>query len=281
MLTSRESQRKIKGAEAEHAGRTFEKSLSIGHGVYAEHGLARIVKLPVPTAPGRGGRFRVLTRRQMYDYTGTFGANAGPMGDVGQFFGLTIGMEAKQNGDVKTSLAIKDDGMRGGGVAYHQMKALAEGWRDFGVISVIVWMNGDSRLVLMPDRVLHYWNLFQGRVRRSIPAKEFTPFTLERYTPKTMKSKFEMVEDWLHPVRIWLAHNGRPCPAQSQRKDYDMINYRADMEKKTVTAIDAGGSEHTIDMEVMDQAMINQAAMNCETVDEFERRLKSIGSANE
>ena len=271
----RRSDKILSGAKAQADGLGFENSLDLAHKAFRARGIAWIEHLPVPTVPA-GPVLRRLSRKQRYDYDGVLGPNAGPSYDLGRWFGLAIAMEAKATAEQKPSLPIvKEDGSSGG-LKIHQLDALAEAWRDFGVIAVLVWRNGDQRLVLLPPAVDRAHRTFHAGGRRSIPVAAFEPFDVVPYP------QHSIVEDWLYPVRGWLQSNGRPCPAQSRLKDYDMVNYRYDEGSKTVTIPVVGdGEDIVLENVTADQHMLNHLAIRATSPEDLRSRIESIGPANE
>lgn len=279
----------LAGVAAQADGQAFEHTLNLTHAAYRETGMASIDQMPVPTAPAAAtlSRYRVrvpykmlailriLKRRQGYDYWGTFGPNAGPSYDLGRWFGLSIAAEAKSTTKRQSALRLLDEKQGGGGMKMHQLNALADSWRDFGVISVIIWRNGSERYVLLPPAVLLARDRFRDGGRHSVPVAEFESFDAVRYP------RHPIVEDWLYTVRGWLESVGRPCPAMSTLKDYEMVNYKINEGDKTVTAFDGEGNEHLIEDVLMDFPMINSLAVKAENVDQFKTWLKDLAPANE
>jgi hypothetical protein len=276
----------LAGARAQADGQQFESTLDRTHAAYRDYGLARIDRMPVPTAPAgqlRGyrlprqlyGMLRVLTKRQGFDYYGTFGPNAGPRHEFGRWFGLSIAMEAKSTAEAHSSLRIIGKDGKGGGIRIHQLDALADSYLDFGVISVVVWRNGPDRLVLLPPAVALARDRFRAGGRKSVPVAEFTSFDVVPY------DRYPVVEDWLYTVRGWLESVERPCSGMSRLRDFPMINYRVNEAEKSVTAFDENGNETLIEGVMMDLQMINTLATQCSTVDEFQTKVKAIEPANE
>lgn len=273
----------LAGARAQADGQRFENMLDIAHATYRSYGIADIYQLPVPTAPAKTPPFRILSHRQRFDYVGVFGPNAGPRGNPGAWFGLAIAMEAKASAKRKPSLPIIDDrkrGARGAGIKYHQLDSLVRTWLDFGSVAALVWRNGQDRLVLLPPDLLTSLEDFLADRRKSIPADRFTAFDVVPYEARG-RGRDPVVEDWLYTLRCWLEQTGRPCPGQSRRKDFDMVNYRVNEVEKLITTFEVDGTERVVRPRIWDLAMINRLALSATDAEDFERRLMAMTTANE
>jgi hypothetical protein len=193
----------IAGSRGMALGAAFEDSLDQhAHEAYRHHGIADICKLPVPTR-SIGINRRVLTSRQRYDFEGRLGPMAGPTQAPSAYHGSAIVMESKATGSSKTSLAITKS-TKNTGISGHQLEALAIATCMWGAVGVVVWKNGDKRLVLTPDRVIKANAIYQQGGRKSIPADEFVAYDRAEYPG------YGKIEDWLYPVRCWIENNGLP-----------------------------------------------------------------------
>lgn len=193
----------------------FEQRLCLAHEVYERCRIASIQQVPVETGamprswlartgsltPIRARIARVFKRKAPYDFRGTLGPGAGPPDDPGRFTRISVVMEAKSNEKPKTSLAIVRDGLTGtgkkrtgSGLQEHQLKACAHESRHFGAIAAIVWLNGEQRGVLPPERVQAAWRRFWTRERLSIPWSQF----IEYEVPTDGHTAGH--EDWLWPL---------------------------------------------------------------------------------
>lgn len=264
----------ISGTKAARIGKDFERVLALTHTAYADHGLARIDKLPVPTVYAGSGYYRVVAR-QGYDYIGSFGPNSGPKAHPSMYLGLSIAMEAKANDKTKSSLAIVESTKTSGGVSVHQLAALSEGYTEWGMVSAIVWGNGDDLLVLPPDGVVRAMERFQGGERKSIPASDF--LSVDRVT----YPQHPIVVDWLFEIRCWLEVNGVPGPARSTRRQYDMIAYRLDVSRKVIRIRKDDEDERVVPTELLDRVILDQIARESRSVDEFIEKVQHVGTANE
>lgn len=256
------------GKTAERAGRVFEDALRHAHDVYEKLGIAVIKQLPVPTVPVGGG-YRRLSARQGYDFEGTLGPNAGTTKDPTCWHGLTIAMEAKRC-ERQASFPVLAPEKTGFGLKSHQLRALAKA-AEFGAITVVVWKNGDNRLVMLPDAVVSWWHQI-GTSGGRVPLAAFQSYDSYIYPD------YGPIEDWLYPVRVWLEKNGRPCP--HVRSAFKMIPYTIDRATRTVT-ISPGKDEVKASTKVVDQVMIDAVARESKTTQEFVEKLHALAPANE
>lgn len=257
------------GVQGERAGRAFEDHLQAAHQAYAAYGIAYVQRMPVPTAPRGGGQLRVLTARQGYDFVGTFGPNAGPEIDPGAYHGRAIAMEAKRSSGAMASLPIVPKDKQGFGIKEHQLKSLAVAYRDFGAVAVIVWRNGETGLFLPPDALLSAWERWEREEIKRIPRGEFLKYEFDVAFPR-----YARVEDWLYPVRCWLEERGAPSHALSPRKTYRMITYSINPIKKAVVVWNGTQVVREIPCEHPDRAMIERAARESETIDQFAKAVE-------
>lgn len=300
-MKSRAVKRHVAGVQGQESGQDFEQALSQSHEAYLAGGLAWIDQLPVPTVPVRGelaqsiaarlgaarlGGLRQLSRRQGYDFFGHFGPEAGPPTDPGAWHGLAIAMEAKRSTEQTTSLPIASPRMEKGHIAYGtglrdtQLDALVAAYMDFGVVSAVVWRNGNQGLVLLPDAIHAAWAAFHAGGRKSIPVSQFQPYDVVDY-PRTFN-----VHDWLFPVRCWLEKNGRPSPALSQRKTYHMLNFRIDYHAQQVVAKRQDGSEVSSGTQmsprlINERHLLEKLARECTDADAFIDKVNSFEAADE
>lgn len=272
--------RRFTGAAAQSRGAAFEDELERTHRVLKDHRLASIQQLPVPTRPapkrmktGEGGPpLRVLSARQGYDYTGSLGPTAGPVGALDKYAGLSIAMEAKSTATETTSLPIKQEGKDGAGIQSHQLRALVYETLDFGAFSALVWKNGDTRLVLMPGELVKAWMAFRTGRRSSIPVAMFRRYDLALYPG------CGVVEDWLFPARQWLDEFGWPREAWRTM----MLRYCFDAKNHVITVIQPGCDPVEIkDVPPIRDADLRLIASESKTVAEFREKLSRVGSANE
>jgi len=275
----------FRGAANADSGAKYETRLSRAHEVYAKSGLASIRRLPVPTAPipgkyihiidramgpGRAHTLRSLVSRQGYDYMGVFGPNAGPDFQLDRYHGRAIAMEAKRTSEKSTSLPIIADDKKGSGLQFHQLDALATDYRDFGVVSVLCWQNGDQGMVLLPDKILETHTRFMSGGRKSIPVAEFVPYDVVTYP------SHGDIEDWLYPVRLWLESNDAPSSSLSSSKVFKMIMYTFNAAARVITV---GGK--VVENISATRDALDAIAKTSADADEFIRRAKTLGSANE
>lgn len=211
-------QKSNNGRAAQAGGRAFEQDLEYTHDYYRKVGKADIIKLPVPTSPmprnwlrnpkERGPIARILSARQRADYMGTvnylrmntISAGKGP---IAKIVPTPIAMEAKANRTKRiASLRILKDDEKGHGLKIHQLESLVEGWRTFGTLGVVVWLNGpELRGVLMPDVLERVHYLFTLGREHLIPWSHATPYSTIR------PERSDFIEDWLTPVVEWAGHN--------------------------------------------------------------------------
>lgn len=153
------------GREAQKLGRLFEAALQTTHEAWKIQGRAEIDRMPVDHGPapktvkdvsGRlpQGILRVLRERQGFDYQGVVAG------------GRSIAIEAKASSKGKPSLEIGNRGIKP-----HQLERLAVGWARFGRIPAIVWLNGDQRLILMPEAIVEAFELYRSNTRKSVPIR--------------------------------------------------------------------------------------------------------------
>ncbi len=265
----------IGGAKASRIGKDFEDALDITNRAYEAHGHVWMRKLPVPTVY-IGNGLRRLSAKQGWDYYGLFGPNAGPKGNEGMYYGLAIAMEAKATEKSKASMPVTESTASGGGISYHQLKSLAHVIQDWGMVGVIVWMNGGDLMVLLPDDILAAKVMFDDKVRKSIPRDMFTAAEVVSYP------NHPHVFDWLYVVRLWLEKNGLPSSSSSHIRAYDMILYRLDISRKTIQASDGvGGWREGVQTEVLDRTYLDGLARSSKSAEEFEQKVKDVRSANE
>jgi len=265
----------VAGARANRAGAGFEHDLDAAHNVYAEMGLARLRRLPVPTYPcGPDGTRRVMAA-QDYDYFGIIGPNAGPPDCLWLWHGQPIAMEAKSNSNEETSLPVAADtsghgGRRGGGgLALKQLESLREAYRDYGVASIVVWRAGEKYRVLLPDALEEAARIVLAGERKSIPAAMFTPFDRVRYEHRGF------VADWLFPLRLWLEANGRPSAGLSSKRMFTMIAYTLDVANRTVR-VKIDGKDEQAQLGAVDRESLDRLAAECANPGEFLRRAATI-----
>ena len=265
----------LAGGRGERIGRAWESALESAHRAYYDHGLAWVMKLPVPTVYVGEGRRRVVAR-QNWDYSGVFGPNAGPIGHEGLYHGLAIAMEAKANDKPKTSMRVVDS-TKTSGLSLHQLGALHMAYMDWGVVSVVVWRNGPDVLVLLPDDLVKAWDLIENGDRKSIPVSMFTECDVCPYP------EHPPIHDWLFPVRCWLEREGIPSSGSSKRRAYEMVQYRLDISRKIVKIRDPGaeGGWREVRANVVDRAILDLLARESESPDQFERVIGEVDTANE
>ena len=266
------------GRAASKRGDSFEDELAHANGAYLRLGIAKVRKLPVPTR-ATGPRNRVVIARQGYDFQGTFGPAAGPGDWPSAWHGLSIAMESKITSKGAPSLPIKmatSGKKRGGGsgLGEHQLKALAEEYRDFGAASCVVWRNGDAGLVLTPDKILETWLDYEAGGRKSIPKDRFETYDVVPY-PDAGE-----IHDWLYTLRVWLERHGRPAAGLSTRKPFEMVNYDTDHRTKELV-VTVEGNEVRVKPLVFDEREIQAAAREAKSPNEFVELVKRIGFANE
>lgn len=157
--------RVLGGASAQAGGKAFEQSLDEMHGVYEAALFAKVWKLPVETQPmprswlrnpQHGGIGRILSARQLCDYTGyLFGT------------GRSVIMEAKATKNEERSLPIIKAGAKSGsGLKEHQLKALAEAV-NAGAMAVLLWRNGPHDLMIRGQGLVALWQEFRiGTINR-------------------------------------------------------------------------------------------------------------------
>lgn len=200
----------LKGKRAQSQGKHFEHDINLANGEYQRLGMARIEQLPVETQPmptkwltrehqPKSGICRILAQRAPFDYYGTLGlVGARPPENRGR----AIAMECKSSG-VKTSMPI---GEKSGLLKPHQLHACAESFRLFGTITVIVWLNGDQRGVLTPDRIVNADQRYriQGARSKSIPWSQFMPYKRER-----IQEHGPIIDNWIVPVLSFINFQAR------------------------------------------------------------------------
>jgi len=138
-------QHQLQGRAAQSAGQDFENAVEDSFFVYRVKSIARLFRMPVPTAPApnqdqRSCGLRVLSGQAMFDVFGLF---------VGGGF---IGAELKQTAEHKPSLPIIATGMKRGGLQEHQMDALAT-VAGCGGTARVVWCNGGEIGILREDEI--------------------------------------------------------------------------------------------------------------------------------
>jgi penicillin-binding protein-related factor A (putative recombinase) len=144
-------------------GKDWEDEL--GHSFDAlirSEGVAKIAKMPVPTAPRfiRGVMARVLCGTAPYDFYGYMRG------------GQHIAMEAKHNDKRKTSMPIVAKKKKSSGLQEHQLDALAAA-AESGCIARLVWRNGGVVMAIGNDKIMAVQRSYQEGGRKSIPADLF------------------------------------------------------------------------------------------------------------
>lgn len=189
---------------AQASGRMFENALEGAHDYYRWANVADVFRLPVPTQPmpkswlrdpRQFGTARMLASRQRADYFGAFGPEAGP-----RLHGRAIAMEAKHYSERVASMLILRDNQKGAGLKIHQLEALVDGWRRFGIVGVVVWGNGlagnlfdrAERGVLLPPALEAALFGFRVKGATRIPFAECTFYDRRSDGPSG--------ERWLEPV---------------------------------------------------------------------------------
>lgn len=118
-------------------GRDSEKVIEATFPVYADAGIARLMAMPVPTAPvGVHPKTKrpifALKGKAPFDIVGYLTAHPG--------HGLFIGGEVKSTTARKQSLSIVGPGKSGDGIQFHQLEALAL-LAEAGGVARIIWSN--------------------------------------------------------------------------------------------------------------------------------------------
>lgn len=174
--------RVIGGKRAQGGGKDFEKALDYTHARYAAEDRAIVYRLPVNTAPmppvwlkdpKRSGICRILAERQRADYAGFLPT------------GRAIVMEAKATTERARSLAISPKA----GLKPHQLRALAEA-HVWGALAVLVWRNGEDRLVLTGDALVTADRAHRTGSLTRLDRSLFRPYSHDLRTG----------EDWLSAV---------------------------------------------------------------------------------
>lgn len=205
--------RVIGGVRAQGSGKDFEKSLGAVHQVYEQMGMAQVEQLPVNTRPmppawlnagmrQRSGVCRILAERARFDYYGALGPKLGS-----DLVGRAVAMEAKNTTTREASLRIvpSDGDGSGSGLKEHQLAACAVAWSTFATLAVVVWRNGEERLLFAPDFLVAAFQEFRLKQRTRIYPKEATHWLTREL------GGLHRAEDWLTPAVAWFdASRRRP-----------------------------------------------------------------------
>jgi len=190
-----------RGRRATSAGKAFEQRLTWAHQCYAENGIAQIYKAEVPTQPAPRhllarqaayGMVRIFSARAKPDYYG-----AAPVTIDGRRVSIPIQMEAKSNGEVMKSIRIRAKGQKEHGVKEAQLETLVTDWRRFGILGVLVWLNGDKRLIFMPDDLGSALDEFRAGTLDRLYSEHATVF------PRVQAPQYGYVEHWLGVALAW------------------------------------------------------------------------------
>lgn len=198
-----------RGRRATSAGKAFEQRLTWAHQCYAENGIAQIYKAEVPTQPAPRhllarqaayGMVRIFSARAKPDYYGAFTYIAGI-----DRFATPIQMEAKSNGEHANFLRIRAKSQKEHGVKEAQLETLVNDWRRFGIVGVLVWLNGDDRLIFLPDTLASAMAGFRNGTVDRLRAEDATTF------PRVQMPQYGYIEHWLGPaVAWWSAYHTTP-----------------------------------------------------------------------
>jgi|GEM_PF-3848593 len=190
-----------RGRRAISAGKAFEQWLAWTHKYYQQRQMAQIYKAEVPTQPAphrliadprHFGMVRIFSSRAKPDYYGGV-----PYIVAGHAVSVPIQMEAKSNGERQRALRIRAKGQKEHGVKESQLEILVQDWVNFGILGVLVWLNGETRLIFTPDVLevaLRDWRL--GKVDR-LSAEDATTYP-RRHVPGS-----GYIEHWLAPAMAW------------------------------------------------------------------------------
>lgn len=190
-----------RGRRATSAGKLFEKQLAWAHQCYSEQRIAQIYKAEVPTQPAPRhllarqdsfGMVRIFSSRAKPDYYG-----AAPVTIDDKRFAVPIQMEAKSNGEFQKSLRIRAKGQKEHGVKEAQLETLVADWRRFGTLGVLVWLNGEKRLIFMPDVLAAAMEGFKNGTCDRLSAEDATIY------PRKQFAAYGYIEHWIGPALAW------------------------------------------------------------------------------
>lgn len=190
-----------RGRHATSAGKIFEQHLSFAHQSYSEQRIAQIYKAEVPTQPAPRhllakqesyGMVRIFSARAKPDYYG-----AAPVTIDGKRLAIAVQMEAKSNGEYQKSLRIRAKGQKEHGVKEAQLETLVADFRRFGTLGVLVWLNGEKRLIFMPDVLAAAMEGFKNGTCDRLSAEDATIY------PRVQVPRFGYIEHWIGPALTW------------------------------------------------------------------------------
>lgn len=253
------------GEKAKKSGDSFEKHLKKAHALYAEKGIARIHKLPVPTIWQPQGMVRVA--KQRYDYDGEFGP-CGAADHTSALHGRKIAMEAKSDSKPAKSLPCSH-------FSDKQLNSLIEAAR-WGIPATIVWRTSEFRGVILPDAWPEVMEVLE--TRKSIPMVLFTPYELFSYDGVE-------IEDWLWPIREWMGRCGNRMSLGEAQYGMEQKPFTWNVQQVggvTMVRVMFNGEKKMVEVPHLVQPVrIDEIGQSSATAKEFIGRLESLKSANE